>query len=78
MIDLSQPTEPYELELPYGLKVTVRPLTTAGMPAAQAGARRAVEAIEPRPESVAKRDWPSTGCPTSRPRANGTASTRRS
>jgi hypothetical protein len=46
MIDLSQPTEPYELELPYGLKVTVRPLTTAGMAAAQAAARRAVEAIE--------------------------------
>jgi hypothetical protein len=46
MIDLSQPTEPYELELPYGLKITVRPLTTAGMAAAQAAARRAVEAIE--------------------------------
>jgi hypothetical protein len=46
MIDLSQHTEPYELELPYGLRVTVRPLTTAGMAAAQAGARRAVEAIE--------------------------------
>jgi hypothetical protein len=46
MIDLSQPTDPYELELPYGLKVTVKPLTTAGMAAAQAAARRAVEAIE--------------------------------
>jgi hypothetical protein len=46
MIDLSQRAEPYELELPYGLKVTVRPLTTAGMAAAQAAARRAVEAIE--------------------------------
>jgi hypothetical protein len=46
MIDLSQRTEPYELELPYGLKVTVKPLTTAGMAAAQAAARRAVEAIE--------------------------------
>lgn len=46
MIDLSQPTEPYELELPYGLKVTVRPLTTVGMAAAQAAARRAVDAIE--------------------------------
>ena len=46
MIDLSQPTEPYELELPYGPKVTVRPLTTAGMATAQAAARRAVEAIE--------------------------------
>jgi len=46
MIDLSQPAAPYELELPYGLKVTVKPLTTAGMAAAQAAARRAVEAIE--------------------------------
>jgi hypothetical protein len=46
MIDLSQRTEPYELELPYGLRVTVRPLTTAGMTAAQAAARRAFEAIE--------------------------------
>jgi hypothetical protein len=46
MIDLSQPSAPYELELPYGLRVTVRPLTTAGMAAAQAAARRAVEAIE--------------------------------
>ena len=46
MIDLSQPTLPFELELPYGLRVTVRPLTTAGMATAQAAARRAVEAIE--------------------------------
>jgi hypothetical protein len=46
MIDLSQRSDPYELELPYGLRVTVRPLTTAGMAAAQAAARRAVEAIE--------------------------------
>jgi hypothetical protein len=46
MIDLSQRSEPYELELPYGLRVTVRPLTTAGMAAAHAAARRAVEAIE--------------------------------
>ena len=46
MIDLSQRSEPYELELPYGLKVTVKPLTTAGMAAAQAAARRAVEVIE--------------------------------
>jgi hypothetical protein len=46
MIDLSQRSEPYELELPYGLRVTVRPLTTGGMAAAQAEARRAVQAIE--------------------------------
>jgi hypothetical protein len=46
MIDLSERSEPYELELPYGLRVTVWPLTTAGMAGAQAAARRAVEAIE--------------------------------
>ena len=46
MIDLAQRSEPYEIALPYGLSVTVKPLTTAGMAAAQASARRAVEAIE--------------------------------
>jgi hypothetical protein len=46
MIDLAQRSEPYEIALPYGLLVTVKPLTTAGMAAAQAAARRAVEAIE--------------------------------
>jgi hypothetical protein len=46
MIDLAQRSEPYAIALPYGLTVTVKPLTTAGMAAAQAAARRAVEAIE--------------------------------
>jgi hypothetical protein len=46
MIDLAQRSEPYEIALPYGLSVTVKPLTPAGMAAAQAAARRAVEAIE--------------------------------
>ena len=46
MIDLGQRAEPYDIALPYGLSVTVKPLTTAGMAAAQAAARRAVEAIE--------------------------------
>jgi hypothetical protein len=46
MLDLSAPKSPFEIVLPYGLKVTVRPLTTAGMAASQAAARRAVEAIE--------------------------------
>jgi hypothetical protein len=46
MIDLAQRSESYDIGLPYGLKVTVKPLTTAGMAAAQAAARRAVEAIE--------------------------------
>jgi hypothetical protein len=46
MIDLARRSEPYDTALPYGLFVTVKPLTTAGMAAAQAAARRAVEAIE--------------------------------
>jgi hypothetical protein len=46
MIDLAHRAGPYEIALPYGLTVTVRSLTTASMAAAQAAARRAVEAIE--------------------------------
>ena len=46
MLDLSTPKAPFDIALPYGLLVTVTPLTTAGMAAAQGAARRAVEAIE--------------------------------
>ena len=46
MIALHHQVDPYDLQPPYGLKVTVKPLTTASMAAAQAAARRAVEAIE--------------------------------
>jgi hypothetical protein len=46
MIDLHHQVDPYDLQLPYGLKVTVKPLTTDGMAAAQVAAMRAVEAIE--------------------------------
>jgi hypothetical protein len=46
MLDLSTPKAPFDIALPYGLSVTVKPLTTASMAAAQAAARRAVEAIE--------------------------------
>jgi hypothetical protein len=46
MLDLSTPKAPFDIALPYGLSVTVKPLTTAGMAAAQAAARRALEAIE--------------------------------
>jgi hypothetical protein len=42
MTDLSQRTELYELKLPYGLTVTMKRLTTAGIVAA----RRTVEVIE--------------------------------
>jgi hypothetical protein len=46
MLDLSTPKRPFDIALPYGLSVTVKPLTTAGMAAAQAAARRAVQAID--------------------------------
>ena len=78
MIDLSQPTAPFELELPYGLRVTVRPLTTPGMAAAQAAARRAVEAIEGKARERTEAGLPLDGLPALRPRVSVTASTRRS
>jgi hypothetical protein len=46
MLDLSTHKTPFDIALTYGLTVTVKPLTTAGMAAAQAAARRTVEAIE--------------------------------
>jgi len=63
MIDLAQRSEPYELELPYRLKVTVKPLTTAGMAAAQAAARRAVEAIERQARERSDAGLPLDGLP---------------
>ena len=36
MLDLSTHKAPFDIALPYGLTVTVKPLTTAGMGAAQA------------------------------------------
>jgi hypothetical protein len=78
MIDLARRSEPYEIMLPYGLTVTAKPLTTAGMAAAQAAARRAVEAIERQARERMEADWPLTAYPTSRPTGSGMASTRRS
>ena len=46
MISLKQPNEPFDIDLPYGISVTVKPLSTTAMAAAQAGARRRVEAVE--------------------------------
>jgi hypothetical protein len=63
MIDLTQRSEPYEIELPYGLWVTVKPLTTAGMAAAQAAARRAVEAIERQGRERSEAGVPLDGLP---------------
>jgi hypothetical protein len=63
MIDLAQRSEPYEIALPYGLSVTVKPLTTAGMAAAQAAARRAVEAIERQARERTDAGLPPDGLP---------------
>jgi hypothetical protein len=63
MIDLAQRSEPYEIPLPYGLTVTVKPLTTAGMAAAQAAARRAVEAIERQARERVEAGLPLDGLP---------------
>ena len=46
MISLKRQTEPYELTLPYGVMVTVIPLSTAAMAAAQAEARKRLEGLE--------------------------------
>ena len=63
MIDLAQRSEPYEIALPYGLSVTVKPLTTAGMAAAQAAARRLVEAIERQARERSEAGLPLDGLP---------------
>jgi hypothetical protein len=63
MIDLAQRSEPCEIALPYGLTVTVKPLTTAGMAAAQAAARRAVEAIERQASERTEAGLPLDGLP---------------
>ena len=63
MLDLSTPRAPFDIALPYGLSVTVRPLTTAGMAAAQAAARRAVEAIERQARERREAGLPLDGLP---------------
>ena len=63
MIDLGQRRETYDLALPYGLVVTVKALTTAGMAAAQAAARRAVEAIERQARERTEAGLPLEGLP---------------
>ena len=79
MVDLRPRTEPYEVALPYGVTVTVRPLTTAGMATAEAAARRAVEAIERQARERTEAGLElGTGCLTFPPRAGATASIRRS
>jgi hypothetical protein len=78
MIDLAQRSGPYEISLSYGLTVTVKPLTTAGMVAAQAAARRTFEAIERQARERTEAGLPLKGLPGSGPRVSAMASTRRS
>ncbi|MDF2766430.1 MAG: hypothetical protein K0S81_3424 [Rhodospirillales bacterium] len=63
MIDLRPSVEPHGLELPYGLHVIVQPLATVGMAVAQAGARRAVEAIERQARERLEAGLPLNGLP---------------
>jgi hypothetical protein len=63
MIDLGQRSGPSEIALPDGLRVTVKPLMTAGMAAAQAAARRAVEAIERQAQERTEAGLPLDGLP---------------
>lgn len=63
MISLKQPVKPFDVELPYGITVTVKPLTTASMAAAQAAARRRVEAVESQARDRKESGLPLDGLP---------------
>jgi hypothetical protein len=78
MIDLAQHPERYEITLAYGLQVTVKSLTTSGMAAAQAAARRGVEAIERQARERTEAGLPLDGRPDLSDEGGGTASTRHS
>lgn len=45
---LNVPKEPYDLNLPYGIRLKVKPLTTPGMLSAQAAARRRADKDVPK------------------------------
>ena len=78
MLDLSTHKAPFDIALPYGLSVTVKPLTTAGMAAAQAAARRAVEAIERQVRERTEAGLHADGLPDFSTEGSATATTRRS
>ena len=63
MISLKQQTKPFDIELPYGITVTVKPLTTASMATCQAAARRRVEAIEAQVRDRKESGLPLDGLP---------------
>ena len=46
MISLKATSEPFAIDLPYGVRATVTPLTTMAMAAAQSAARRRLEWME--------------------------------
>lgn len=56
MITLKQEKEPYDLDLPYGISVTVKPLNTPAMLSAQATARRMAEKETPKNADPDMRD----------------------
>jgi hypothetical protein len=63
MISLKQKMEPFDIELPYGITVTVKPLTTASMAACQAAARRRVESVEAQVRDRKESGLPLDGLP---------------
>jgi hypothetical protein len=63
MISLKQQTEPFDIELPYGVTVTVTPLTTTSMATCQAAARRRVEAVEAQVRDRKESGLPLDGLP---------------
>lgn len=63
MISIKQPSEPFDIELPYGVSVTVKPLTTAGMAAAQAAARRRIEGLEAQSKELSEAGLTAEGLP---------------
>ena len=63
MISMKQTSEPFDIELPYGVTVTVKPLTTAGMAAAQAVARRRVEGVEAQYKELTEAGLSAEGLP---------------
>ncbi|MEG3637646.1 hypothetical protein [Magnetococcus sp. PR-3] len=56
MISLTPPKEPYDLELPYNVVVTVKPLTSAGMSLCQAAARKRLNREYPDLDDEIERD----------------------
>ncbi|MFC7541037.1 hypothetical protein ACFQU2_18390 [Siccirubricoccus deserti] len=52
MLTLDLPVEPYWLDLPRGVRVEIRPVTTAVMAAAQAGSARRLGALRAASEDL--------------------------